>query len=388
MLGFSPLSSATLADVGSPSLPIAQISGVEATGEVTDQPMAFQPVTVAISGVSATVAGANYVDIMIGAYRTLYALNLTAELEPLPLTGLTRLMLIDSAGELNVENGIAGVPTIVQVAGVEATNAVGSPIASVSIAANLSGVAATAETTATTVIVDQNRPITGFGLAFELEDLDNAPHLQLISGFNISAETETLGNSPHLQLISGLQTLGEVEDLDNTPLVTTLSGVQILSELESLDNTSVIQVLPSVECATQLEPVDNRPGNATSISGVQATGQTEEVAIAHDSSVVISGTEATISAGNVIVTIAQRRTILGVQAVQELSNLESIFVAFPISIGVGGVQAVTAVGTVQLIEVVRVPFAKSLPAGLSNFVFLKPSNANSAIVDNKINRLG
>ena len=352
MLGNSPLASATLADIGADSLPIIAIVGLEATAEVTDQPIAFQSATVQISGVSATVAGAGYVDIMIGAYRTLYALNLTAELEPLPLTGLTRLMLIDSAGELTVENGIAGVPTAVQVAGVEATGA------------------------------------AGFGLAFELEDLDNAPHLQAVSGFNISAETETLGNSPHLQLISGLQSLGEIEDLDNTPIVTTLSGVEILSELESLDNTSVIQVLPSVECATQLEPVDNRPGNATSISGVQATGQTEAVAIAHDSSVAISGTEATISAGNVIVTIAQRRTILGVQAVQELSNLESIFVAFPISIGIGGVQAVTAVGTVQLIEVVRVPFAKSLPAGLSNFVFLKPANANSAIVDNKINRLG
>ena len=325
---------------------------------------------------------------MIGAYRTLYALNLTAELEPLPLTGLTRLMLIDSAGELTVENGIAGVPTAVQVAGVEATGAAGSPIASVSISANLSGVSLTGSTSATIVIVHQNRPITGFGLAFELEDLDNAPHLQAVSGFNISAETETLGNSPHLQLISGLQSLGEIEDLDNTPIVTTLSGVEILSELESLDNTAVIQVLPSVECATQLEPVDNRPGNATSISGVQAIGQTEAVAIAHEGSVVISGTEATISAGNVIVTIAQQRTIFGVQAIQELSNLESIFVASPISIGVGGVQAVTAVGFVQLIEVVRVPFAKSLPAGLSNFVFLSPANANSAIVDNKINRLG
>ena len=46
MLGFSPLSSATLADVGLPSLPIAQISGVEATGEVTNQPIAFQDATI------------------------------------------------------------------------------------------------------------------------------------------------------------------------------------------------------------------------------------------------------------------------------------------------------------------------------------------------------
>lgn len=388
MLGNSPLASATLADIDEDSLPIIAIVGVEATCEVTDQPIAFQPATIAISGVSGTVAGAGYVEIMIGAYRTLYALNLTAELEPLPLTGLTRLMLIDSAGELTAENGIAGVPTVVQVSGVEATGAAGSPIASVSISANLSGVSLTGSTSATIVIVHQNRPITGFGLAFELEDLDNAPHLQAVSGFNISAETETLGNSPHLQLISGLQSLGEIEDLDNTPIVTTLSGVEILSELESLDNTAVIQVLPSVEGAAQLEPVDNRPGNATSISGVQAEGQTETVAIAHGCGIELADLECLASAGNVFVSIAQRRTILGVQASQELSDLEAIFIAFPISIGIGGVQAVTALGTVQLIEVVRVPFAKSLPAGLSNFVFLSPANANSAIVDNKINRLG
>jgi len=98
--------------------------------------------------------------------------------------------------------------------------------------------------------------------------------------------------------------------------------------------------------------------------------------------------ECLASAGSVNVSIAQRRTILGVQALQELNSLEAIFIAFPISIGIGGVQAVTALGTVQLVEVVRVPFARSLPAGLSNFVFLSPANANSAIVDNKINRLG
>ena len=146
--------------------------------------------------------------------------------------------------------------------------------------------------------------------------------------------------------------------------------------------------MPSVEGAAQLEPVDNRPGNATSISGVQAEGQTETVAIAHGCGIELADLECLASAGNVFVSIAQRRTILGVQASQELSDLEAIFIAFPISIGIGGVQAVSALGTVQLIEVVRVPFAKSLPAGLSNFVFLSPANANSAIVDNKINRLG
>jgi len=388
MLGNSPLASATLADIGADSLPIIAIVGLEATAEVTDQPIAFQSATVQISGVGATVAGAGYVDIMIGAYRTLYALNLTAEIEPLPLTGLTRLMLISSAGELTAENGIAGVPTSVPISSVQSAISVGAVIASVSISSNISGLEIAAATTTVSIIVNQHIDVDGFGLLFELENLANNPHLQVVSGFNISAETETLGNSPHLQLISGLQSLGEVEDLDNTPLVTTLFGVEILSELESLDNTSVIQVLPSVECATQLEPVDNRPGNATRVGSLELISQTEAVAIAHGCGIELADLECLASAGNVIASIAQRRTIIGVQAAQELSDLEAIFIAFPISIGIGGVQAVTALGTVQLIEVVRVPFAKSLPAGLSNFVFLSPANANSAIVENKINRLG
>lgn len=388
MLGFSPLASSTLADVGAESLPVTQVDGVEAVGEVTDQPIAFQPATIAISGVSGTVAGAGYVDIMIGAYRTLYALNLTAELEPLPLTGLTRLMLINSAGELTVENGIAGVPTSAPISGIQNTLSVGTATASVPISSDISGLEIAAATTAVSIIVNQHIDVDGFGLLLELENLANKPHLQAVTGFDFSAETESLLNSPHLQLVSGLQSLGEVEDLDNTPAIKILSGVEILSELESLDNKPVIQVLPSVEGAAQLEPVDNRPGNATSISGVQAEGQTETVATAHGCGIELADVECLASAGNLIASIAQRRTVLGVQAAQELNDLEAIFIAFPISIDISGVQAVTALGTVQLIEVVRVPFAKSLPAGLSNFVFLSPANANSAIVDNKINRLG
>tara|TARA_R110001592_G_scaffold97402_1_gene278995 strand:+ start:1457 stop:2686 length:1230 start_codon:yes stop_codon:yes gene_type:complete len=409
MLGLNPLASSTLADVGAKSLPIAQISGVEATGEVTNQPIAFQPVTVAISGVSGTVTGAESINIMIGSFYTVFALNLTAELEPLPLTGLTRLMLIDSAGELTAENGVAGVPTSASISGVQNAISVGAAIASVPISSDISGLEIAAATTAVSVIVNQHIDVDGFGLLLELENLANNPHSQAVTGFDFLAETEALGNLPHSQLISGLQTILEVEDLDNTPINTNLSSVEILIELESLDNTSVIQVLPSVEilielegldntsviqvlpsvfCAAQLDPVDNRPGNATSISGVQAEGQTETVATAHGCGIQLADVECLASAGNVIVSIAQRQTILGVQAVQELSNLEAIFIAYPISIDISGVQAVTALGTVQLIEVVRVPFAKSLPAGLSNFVFLSPANANFAIVDNKINRLG
>ena len=409
MLGLNPLASATLADVGSPSLPIAQISGVEATGEVTDQPIAFQPVTVAISGVSATVAGAGYVDIMIGVFRTVFALNLTAELEPLPLTGLTRLMLIDSAGELTAENGIAGVPTVVQVAGVETTGAVGSPIASVSISANLSGVAATASTTSTTVIVDQNRPITGFGLAFELEDLDNAPHLQAVSGFGLATDTSNLVNAPHLQQISGLQALGELEELANTPIIKVIvgieadatanqmgnlpavkpiSGVAANLEVEEVDNTPIVQVLVGLQGTIDVNAVDNRPGNATKVGSFELTGETGDVSSKLSAAVVLSGVDGIGQVGDVIGGGGHTKAIEGVEATQELGTAITLVMAYPIDIGISVGQSLTiSCGSVTAVEVEIVPFATPLPDRLGNYAVLTPANSNFAIVDNKINAL-
>ena len=409
MLGFSPLSSAPIADIGAESLPVIEVSGVQATGEVTDQPIAFQPVTVAISGVSGTVSGAGYVDIMIGAYRTLYALNLTAELEPLPLTGLTRLMLIDSAGELTVENGIAGVPTNVQVAGVQATGAVGSPIASVSISANLSSVAATSETSATTVIVDQNRPITGFGLAFQLEDLDNAPHLQLVSGFGLATETNNLANSPHLQPISGLQSLGELDELANTPVIKVITGVEAHAtanpmgnspavkpisgvaatiELEDVDNTPIVHSLVGLQGALELNELDNRPGNATKVGNFELTGDAGDVSSKLSAAVVLSGIDGIGQVGDVIGGGGHTKAIDGVEATQELGTAITLVMAYPIDIGISQGQSLTiSCGSVTAVEVEIVPFATPLPDRLVNYAVLTPANSNFAIVDNKINAL-
>ena len=409
MLGFSPLASLTLADVGAESLPIAQISGVEATGEVTNQPIAFQPVTVAISGVSATVSGAESIGIMIGAFHTVFALNLTAELEPLPLTGLTRLMLINSAGELTAENGIAGVPTNVSVAGVEATGEVGSPIASVSIAASLSGLSATAETSATTVIVDQNRPIIGFGLALELEDLDNAPHLQVVSGFGLSTETKNLVNSPHVQTVSGLQALAELEELDNTPVIKAIAGVEADAtanqldnlpavkqisgvaatlELENLDNTPIVHSLVGLQGALELNAVDNRPGNTTKIGGFELTGQTGNVSSKLSAAIVLVGIDGTGQVGNVSGGGGHTRRIDGVEATQELNPAITLVMAYPIDISISQGQNLTiSCGSVTAFEVEIVPFATPLPDRLVNYAVLTPANSNFAIVDNKINAL-
>ena len=409
MLGFSPLSASPLADIGAENLPVILVSGVEATGEVTNQPIAFQDATIIISGVSATVAGAGYVDVMIGAFRTLYALNLTAELEPLPLTGLTRLKLIDSAGELTVENGIAGVPTVAPVAGVEATGAVGLPIASVSIAANLSGVSLTASTTATTVIIDQNRPIIGFGLAFELEDLDNAPHLQVVSGFGLATDTSDLVNSPHLQPISGLQALGELKELANTPVtkvitgveadatanpmgnlpaVKPISGVTATIELEDVDNTPIIQPVVGLQGTIEVNAVDNRPGNATKVGNFELTGDAGDVSSKLSAAVVLSGIDGIGQVGDVIGGGGHTKAIDGVEATQELGTAITLVMAYPIDIGISQGQSLTiSCGSVTAVEVEIVPFATPLPDRLVNYAVLTPANSNFAIVDNKINAL-
>jgi len=419
MLGFSPLASAALSEVGALVLPIAQVSGVEATSEVTDQPIALQPVTVAISGVSGTVTGAESLGVMIGSFYTVFALNLTAELEPLPLTGLTRLMLIDSAGELIVENGIAGVPTVVQVAGVEATGAAGSAIGSVSIAASLSGVSATAETSATTVIVDQNKPITGFGLAFELEGLDNAPHLQVVSGFGLATDTSDLVNSPHLQQISGLQALGELEELANTPATKVIVGVEALAtanqldnlpavkpidgitatlELNELDNTPIVHSLVGLQGTFDVNAVDNRPGNATKVGNFELTGNAGDVSSKLSAAVVLSGIHGIGQVGDVIGGGGHTKAIEGVEASQELGTAITLVIAFPIDIGISQGQSLTiSCGSVTAVEIEIVPFATPLPDRLvnyavltpanSNFAVLTPANSNFAIVDNKINGL-
>ena len=388
MLGFSPLSASPLADIGAKNLPVIKVSGVEATGEVTDQPIAFQPVTVEISGVSGIISGAESIGIMIGAFRTLFALNLTAELEPLPLTGLTRLMLIDSAGELTAENGIAGVPTVVQVAGIEATGAAGSPIASVSIAANLSGVSATAETSATTVIVDQNRPITGFGLAFELEDLSNSPHVQIVSGFDLLSETEELANTPVIQSITGFDLLSETEELDNTPAVKPISGVAATIELEDVDNTPIVHSLVGLQGAIELNKVDNRPGNATKVGSFELTGDAGNVSSKLSAAVVLSGIDGIGQVGDVIGGGGHTKAIDGVEATQELGTAITLVIAFPIDIGISQGQSLTiSCGSVSAVEVEIVPSATPLPDRLVNYAVLTPANSNFAIVDNKINAL-
>ena len=388
MLGFGPLSSATLADVGSLGLPIAQVIGVEAIGEVTNQPIAFQPVTVAISGVSATVSGAKSIGIIIGAFHTVFALNLTAELEPLPLTGLTRLMLINSAGELTAENGIAGVPTVVQVAGIEATGAVGLPIASVSIAAALSGVSLTASTTATTIIVKQNRPITGFGLSLEIENLDNSPHLQSVSGFGLSSETKNLVNSPHVQTVSGLQGLGELNELDNTPATKAIAGVEASATANALGNLPAVKLITGLTATLEVSAVDNRPGNATKVGSFELTGDAGDVSSKLSAAVVLSGIDGIGQVGHVIGGGGHTKAIEGVEASQELGTAITLVIAFPIDIGISQGQNLTiSCGSVTAVEVEIVPFATPLPDRLVNYAFLTPANSNFAIVDNKINGL-
>jgi len=481
MLGFSPLSSSSLGSAGAASVPVVfapvtgvqalgqtgvlglttvqnptqEITGVEATVEVTDQPIARQHAFVSVTGFDIT-AEKNIapVTLIIGSYFSVYAIpDCTAELGDLPLTGLTRVIEVTSAGELTAEVSAVGVAKVASVGGVETTSEIRSVLAFVDMNQGITGFDVSAEIGTLSVVVHafvdisgvdatlevtrmphvpvifemqggfekslqleelSNEPVVtiisaGLEKTVQLESLDNTPVIQSLSGVDGTIEVENLDNTPVIQslsgvegtiqlenldntsviqLLSGVDGTIEVENLDNTPVIQSLSGVEGTIQLENLDNTSVIQLLSGVDGTIEVENLDNKPGNATRVGSLELIAQTEAVAIAHGCGIELADLECQASAGNVIVSIAQRRTIIGVQAAQELNDLEAIFIAFPISIDISGVQAVTALGTVQLIEVVRVPFAKSLPAGLSNFVFLSPANANFAIVDNKINRLG
>ena len=439
MLSFSPLSSSPLASTGTASVPAVfapitgvqalgqtgvlglttvqnptqEITGLEVTGEVTDQPIARQHAVVSVAGFDITAEKniAN-VSLIIGSYFSIYALpDCTAELGDLPLTGLTRVIDVGSAGELVTEISAVGVAKIAFIDGVEEVVELGSVVASVNLIKGILGFNLSAELTDLSVSVhaftnliglDATLEVTrmnhipvifevqgGFEKSLQLDDLSNEPVVTIISsGLEETVQLENLDNTPVIQSLIGVDGTIEIEPFDNKPVIHTLIGVDGTIQLENLDNTSVIQSLIGVDGTIQIENLDNRSGNATRVGSLELIAQTEIVATAHGCGIELADLECLASAGSVNVSIAQRRTILGVQALQELNSLEAIFIAFPISIGIGGVQAVTALGTVQLVEVVRVPFARSLPAGLSNFVFLSPANANSAIVDNKINRLG
>ena len=418
MLGFSPLSSSSLGSAGAASVPVVfapvtgvqalgqtgvlglttvqnptqEITGVEATVEVTDQPIARQHAFVSVTGFDIT-AEKNIapVTLIIGSYFSVYAIpDCTAELGDLPLTGLTRVIEVTSAGELTAEVSAVGVAKVASVGGVETTSEIRSVLAFVDMNQGITGFDVSAEIGTLSVVVHAFVDISGVDATLEVTRMPHVPVIfEMQGGFEKSLQLEELSNEPVVTIISaGLEKTVQLESLDNTPVIQSLSGVEGTIQLENLDNTSVIQLLSGVDGTIEVENLDNKPGNATRVGSLELIAQTEAVAIAHGCGIELADLECQASAGNVIVSIAQRRTIIGVQAAQELNDLEAIFIAFPISIDISGVQAVTALGTVQLIEVVRVPFAKSLPAGLSNFVFLSPANANSAIVDNKINRLG
>ena len=181
MLGFSPLSSATLSSTGDAPVPVTlvpvtgvqavgqvgvtgfttvqqpiqEITGVEATAEVTDQPIARQPVSVSLTGFDLTAEDdIKPVTLIIGAYFSLYVLpEHTAELGTLPLTGLTRVIEVTSAGELTTEVSAVGVAKVASVGGVETTSEIGSVVASVDMNQGITGFDLSAETGTLSAVV-------------------------------------------------------------------------------------------------------------------------------------------------------------------------------------------------------------------------------------------
>ena len=432
MLGFSPLASATLASTGDAPVPVTlapvdgvqatgqtgvlglttvqqptqEIAGVEATAEVTDQPIARQPASVSLAGFDLTAEDdIKPVTLIIGAYFSVYVLpEHTAELGTLPLTGLTRVIEVTSAGGLTTEVSAVGVAKVAYVGGVEATSEVGSVVASVSISTSISGVEATEELTTPTFIVNgfvdaigveatleitrmphvpviteitdsfertleleelDNDPVitiisTGFENTVETEDLGNTPVVQGISGFGPNTFVSNLGNTPVSRTIVGVEATGETKAPINDPAVATTTGAEGILESEGLANRSPLQVVAGYDFTLELKELDNE-SVIQSISGSEATQELtnfQGMPIPSDSVnhlVQVSGVEATGEVTTVQTTRNPSALLYPWEMEAQLGNVVALSVA---DVEISGQELTTEVGaapTVSLITTRVVP---------------------------------
>jgi len=432
MLGFSPLSSATLASTGVASVPVTiapvdgvqaagqvgllgltavqqptqEISGVEATGEVTDQPIARQHASVSLTGLYLTAEDdIKPVTLIIGSYFSVYVLpEHTAELGTLPLTGFNYVASVDSAGELTTEVSAVGVAKVAYVYGTEATSEIGSVVASVDMNQGITGLDLSTEFTALSVVVHAFVDISGvdatleitrmphvpvvteitgsFERTLELEELDNDPVITVVStGFENTAETEELGNTPVVQGISGFGPNTFVGNLGNTPVVRTVVGVEVTGEIkapindpavatttgaegilesEGLANRSPLQVVAGYDLALELDELDNE----SVIQGISGSEATQELTnfqgmpIATDSVnhlVQVSGVEATGEVTAVRTSRNPSALLYPWEMEAQLGNVVALSVA---DVNVSGQELTTEVGaapTVSLITTRVVP---------------------------------
>ena len=423
MLGFSPLSSAPLGSAGDAPTPVILapisgvqgnsqagvlgfttvqqptqgITGVEATAEVTDQPIARQPASVSLTGFDLTAEDdIKPVTLIIGSYFSLYVLpEHTAELGTLPLTGFNYVASVDSAGELTTEVSAVGVAKVASVGGVETTSEIGSVVASVDMNQGITGFDVSAENGTLSVVVHAfvdisgvdatlevtrmpHVPVdttisTGFENTLEVEELANTPVDTTIStGFENTLETDDLGNTPVVKIIgsAGVNTT-QVGELENTPKQVTITGFGPVTFVGTLGNLNADRTVVGVEAVSQVKAPLNDPGIGITTG---AEGTLESEGLANRSTLqVVAGYEHTLELEE-LDNESSIQVISGSEATQELTNFQGIPIATDSVNHLVQVSGVEATGELTTVQTSRNPSALLYPwemeAQLGNVVAL------------------
>ena len=401
MLGFSPLASATLSSTGDAPVPVTlapvdgvqaigqtgvlglttvqqptqEITGVEATAEVTDQPIARQPASVSLTGFDLTAEDdIKPVTLIIGAYFSVYVLpEHTAELGTLPLTGLTRVIEVTSAGELTTEVSAVGVAKVAYVDGVGATSEVGSVVASVDMNQGITGFDLSAENGTFSVVVHAFVDISGVDATLEITRMPHVPVItEVTDSFERTLELEELVNDPVITVVStGFENTVETEDLGNTPVVQGISGFGPNTFVGNLGNTPVVRSIVGVEATGETKAPINDPAVATTTG---AEGILESEGLANRSPLqVVAGYEHTLELDE-LDNESVIQGISGSEATQELTNFQGMPIATDSVNHLVQVSGVEATGEVTPVQTSRNPSALLYPwemeAQLGNVVAL------------------
>lgn len=407
MLGFSPLASGSLGSAGDASTPVIlapisgvqgnsqagvlgltavqqptqEITGVEATGEVTDQPIASQPAFVSLTGFDLTAEDdIKPVTLIIGSYFSVYVLpEHTAELGTLPLTGFNYVASVDSAGELTTEVSAVGVAKVAYVNGTEATGEVGTSVASVDMNQGITGFDLSADFTALSVVVHAFVDISGVDATLEITRMPHVPVVtEITDSFERTLELEELDNDPVITVVStGFENTVETEDLGNTPVVQGVSGFGPNTFVGNLDNTPVVRTVVGVEANGETKAPINDPAVATTTG---AEGILESEGLANRSPLqVVAGYEHTLELDE-LDNESVIQGISGSEATQELTNFQGMPIATDGVNHLVQVSGVEATGEVTPVQTSRNPSALLYPwemeAQLGNVVTLTGSFSN------------
>jgi len=407
MLGFNPLSSATLASTGDAAIPVIiapvtgvqavgqvgvtgfttvqqptqEITGVEATAEVTDQPIARQPASVSLTGFDLTAEDdIKPVTLIIGAYFSVYVLpEHTAELGTLPLTGLTRVIEVTSAGELTTEVSAVGVAKVAYVDGVESTGEIGSVVGSVDFNQGITGFDLSTENGTLSVVVHAFVDISGVDATLEITRMPHVPVItEVTDSFERSLELEELDNDPVITIIStGFENTVETEDLGNTSVVQGISGFGPSTFVGNLGNTPISRTIVGVEATGETKAPINDPAVAITTG---AEGILESDGLANRSPLqVVAGYEHTLELGE-LDNESVVQGISGSEATQELTNFQGMPIATDSVNHLVQVSGVEATGEVTAVRTSRNPSALLYPwemeAQLGNVVALSVADVD------------